>query len=367
MFAQIENGKPELVEVLKNTILTHGPIPFSEWMEQVLYHPDHGYYASGQAIIGRKGNFFTSVSVGPLFGEILARQFSEMWNQLGRPTSWHLCEQGAHDAQLMVDVLSWLENYQPEMFQSCTCTIIEPSSSLESLQYAHLKERGFHSKCQWIPNIQNLPLVPIIFYSNELVDSFPCAQVKFSNGKWNEMYVGWNVKNQTFEWIFSFPSQQLIKEIEKLQLPKIEDYTAEISIYAKNWIQALAGAMRSGYILTIDYGFLQEHLYSFDRPQGTLSCYYDHTRSNDPFKYVGFQDITSHVNFSDLIETGKTHGLKTIEFTDQHRWIVKLISEYLLQLERDHKSETVERLRALKTLMHPEMMGSAFKVLIQQK
>ena len=41
-------------------------------MELALYHPEFGYYARAAQRSGRAGDFFTSVDVGPLFGELLA-------------------------------------------------------------------------------------------------------------------------------------------------------------------------------------------------------------------------------------------------------------------------------------------------------
>jgi SAM-dependent MidA family methyltransferase len=37
-------------------------LTFSDYMDLVLYHPEHGYYSSGKVEIGAKGDFFTSVS-----------------------------------------------------------------------------------------------------------------------------------------------------------------------------------------------------------------------------------------------------------------------------------------------------------------
>src|SRR5206468_1143552 len=78
------------------------------FMELTLYHPKYGYYASGRARIGRRGDFFTNVSVGPLFGKLLAAQFVEIWEKLGRPGDFEIVEQGAHDGLFAADALSAL-------------------------------------------------------------------------------------------------------------------------------------------------------------------------------------------------------------------------------------------------------------------
>jgi len=81
---------------------------FAWFMEQALYHPQHGYYSSGRAKLGRTGDYFTNVSVGPTFGKLLAAQLEEIWQQLGNPNDFTLVEQGAHDGALANDILTAL-------------------------------------------------------------------------------------------------------------------------------------------------------------------------------------------------------------------------------------------------------------------
>ena len=71
-----------LRELIADRIRASGPISFAEFMEISLYHPELGYYARAAQKTGRAGDFFTSVDVGPIFGELLAKQFAEMWRIL---------------------------------------------------------------------------------------------------------------------------------------------------------------------------------------------------------------------------------------------------------------------------------------------
>ena len=87
-------------------IATEGPLTFARFMDLALYDPVVGYYASGRGKIGKQGDFFTNVSVGPVFGYILAGQFREMWFRLGRPSPFFLVEQGANDGRMALDILS---------------------------------------------------------------------------------------------------------------------------------------------------------------------------------------------------------------------------------------------------------------------
>src|SRR6185436_10496833 len=93
-------GNPQLIELIRSRIADDGPVSFAWFMEQALYHPQHGYYSSGRAKIGRSGDYFTNVSVGPVFGRLLAAQVAEIWQQLGEPREFTLVEQGAHHGTL---------------------------------------------------------------------------------------------------------------------------------------------------------------------------------------------------------------------------------------------------------------------------
>src|SRR3954468_4621272 len=109
-------GNPDLVEFVRAAIRQDGPVTFAWFMEQALYHPELGYYSSGRARIGRRGDYFTNVSVGPLFGKILAAQFAEMWEVMDRPGDFTIVEQGAHNGDFARDVLEALRQRWPDFF-----------------------------------------------------------------------------------------------------------------------------------------------------------------------------------------------------------------------------------------------------------
>ena len=103
-------GDQALTDFVRRTIRETGPVTFEWFMEQALYHPELGYYSSGRCALGRRGDYFTNVSVGPLFGRLLAAQFVEMWESLGRPNDFVIVEQGAHHGDFARDVLEACAN-----------------------------------------------------------------------------------------------------------------------------------------------------------------------------------------------------------------------------------------------------------------
>src|SRR4051812_44017460 len=95
-----------LRDFVRREIENRGPVSFAWFMEQALYHPELGYYAADRCAIGRKGDYFTNVSVGAIYGRLLSRQFSEVWRKQGAPSRFDIVEQGAHHGELGRDVLN---------------------------------------------------------------------------------------------------------------------------------------------------------------------------------------------------------------------------------------------------------------------
>src|ERR1700722_2508418 len=113
-------------EILKEELRREGTIFFARFMEVALYCPNFGYYERLDESPGRKGDFFTSVSVGPLFGELLAAQFADWRAAANSP--WQILEAGAHDGRLAGDILKWLRENAAEAFQRLEYWILEPST-----------------------------------------------------------------------------------------------------------------------------------------------------------------------------------------------------------------------------------------------
>ena len=90
---------------IRRRISERGAITFAEFMEVALYHPDRGYYTSGEQI-GAGGDFYTSPAVHPAFGALLSVQLFQMWELLGRPTDFTVVETGAGNGLLCRDILT---------------------------------------------------------------------------------------------------------------------------------------------------------------------------------------------------------------------------------------------------------------------
>ena len=352
------SGNPDLIEFIRARIALDGPVPFRWFMEQALYHPQHGYYASDKAAIGRDGDFFTSVSVGALFGKLLAAQFVEMWTRLGRPVPFTLVEQGANTGDFAHDALSAIQASAPDCFEAVRYRIVEPLERLRARQQSRL---AAFSQVAWHKALEELEPFVGVHFSNELIDAMPVNLVRFSNGAWHEQYV-----DADFQWI-DRPLSSSELALQTAFLPRLENYRTEINLESHAWIGAVASRLLSGYVLAVDYGYSREVYYSPERTEGTLATYADHKRGDNPFLDIGLADLTAHVDFTSLAEHAEQRGLELAGYTDQHHFMVGLGSRVFADVTGPPNPARHKEMRAFQTLMHPNFMGLAFKAVALSK
>ena len=339
-----------LAAKLRNRIAEQGPIPFREFMSAALFDTEHGYYASGRAEIGKRGDFFTNVSVGALFGRLLARQFAEMWQRLGAPARWTIVEQGAHRGDFARDALTSLAEFAPAAFRAVSYAIVEPCEALRSAQMQALSGLPV----TWCSEPGQLDAFCGVHFSNELLDAFPVHLVARRAGHWIEHYV-----NEAFAFTDGpLSDARLAAHLAVFDAP--DGFVTEVNLAALDWIDAIAAKIERGYVLTIDYGYPREQY--LERHNGTLSAYAGHQRESDPLARPGEIDLTAHVDFTSLIERADCAGLRLHGFTDQQRFLVGAS-----RLHFTAEPALPAELRAFKTLMHPALLGAAFKVVCFEK
>lgn len=340
-------------------------------MEQALYHPEHGYYSSGRCAIGRHGDYFTNVSVGPLFGRILAAQFAEMWQRLDCPKNFTIVEEGAHHGEFARDVLKATKEGMPDLFATLRYQIIEPFPILRNRQTATLS--SFRDKTQWRTSLKELDPLCGVHFSNELLDTMPVHLITAKCGrglsaatktKWQEKYV--TVTSDRFDFIDGpISTTELQDHLSKIPAPPDRDYTTEVNLSALEWIDTLSRKIERGYVLVVDYGHPREEFYSPERTDGTLRCHGNHRLISSPLIDPGDIDMTAHVDWTSLAERAEESGLRLTGFTDQHHFITGIVTG-LLQDEFASNSATENR-RTLQTLLHPGLLGRTFQFLALAK
>ncbi len=367
-------------------------ITFAEYMDLALYHPQHGYYTTGTVNIGSEGDFFTSPHLGNDFGELLAEQFAQMWDILERPTPFILVEMGAGQGLLAADILHYLHRQHPDCFEAVEYIIVEKAAGLIAQQQQQLQRLRLGTKplpIRWC-SLEEIPENSLTgcCFSNELVDALPVHQFVIEEGQLREIYVttadaaGDEIN---FVEVTDTPSTPQLTEyfkfvgIDLMSGAYPDGYRSEVNLAALDWLKAIANRLRQGFLLTIDYGYRADRYYQPARHQGTLQCYYRHRHHDNPYLYVGQQDITAHVNFTALERQGELCGLRKVGFTEQGLFLMALgLGDRIAALSsvddpRGQATAKVQdvvtimrRREALHKLMNPMGLGG-FGVLVQSK
>jgi SAM-dependent MidA family methyltransferase len=363
--------KEGLREFILSQIEEKGPLPFSQFMEWCLYHPEHGYYSSKQTKIGKDGDYYTSSCVHPLFGHLIAKQLCQMAEILEGET-FHVIEMGGGRGFLCEDILDCSKEEFPAFYDRIEYHLFETARPFLEEQRERLSGHEKQAKVFWgNPKAFAKRSLQIqgCFLSNELVDSFPTHRIVLDQGNVREIYV--THRHGHFEEQWGAPSDPRIAEyLQSMEINLEEGQKAEVNLRALDWMEDVGGCLQKGFVLTIDYGYLARELYAPHRREGTLLCYYQHQTSQDPYERLGKQDITAHVDFSGLIRKGEEVGLKFTGLVPQYQFLIGL---GLLQ-EMEERSEEMSEMDGLKLrlslkhLIEPEIgMGEVFKVLIQHK
>lgn len=362
--------------IIRAEIEKHGAISFARFMELALYCPETGYYEANRDNVGRGGDFITSVSVGELFGQLLAFQFSA-W--LAEPktqnSELNIIEAGAHDGKLAADILRWLEKFRPKLCSQIEYFILEPSAARQRWQQESLA--SFAPRVHWFTGFDDLKLktknskLHGVLFSNELLDAFPVHRHGWDAPakQWFEWGVA--VEDGKFAWAKipnaeSSPLPSSIFDLPSSLLEIMPDgYIVETSPAAEAWWREAAGIFASGKLLAIDYGFTAEEQISPARTRGTLRAYFRHRASDDLLANAGEQDLTAHVNFPAIRQAGEAAGLTTESFQTQTQFLTQILGRAMK--ENSLGEWDVRRTRQFQTLTHPEHLGRAFRVLVQSR
>jgi SAM-dependent MidA family methyltransferase len=355
-------------EIIRAEILASGPMRFDRYMDLALYHPGKGYYAkaTGPSPVGKDGDFYTSVSAGPLFGALLSQQFLQMWHLLGKPDPFWIVEQGAHDGQLACDILEWCRAETPAFFEAIRYAIVQHTGALSMLQKC-APEPALLAHITWFETLEALTAESPtgVFFSNELVDAFPVRSITYRAGEWLEQRVDSDAEG--LHWIDRpIQDEVLPQAIKQLALPLIEGYATEINLRARQWIGEVARAMKRGYVVTIDYGHPASLYYAPHRTAGTLTAYVKHNTMDDVLAEPGMRDITAHVDFTSLAQAGEDAGLTTLGFLDQQHFLMGVAHDELSGAEGP-RANIQQNLRAWNTLTHPDHLGANFFALLQAR
>lgn len=357
-----------IAQFIRDELARRGVIRFTALMDLALYHPGHGYYLQPEIRTGKAGDFFTNVSVGSVYGQLLADQFAAMHQLLGAPAQFTILEQGAEDGQLASDILEHLSQAAPQTCSAVTYLVVEPHRSKQRVQQDRLA--AFGSRVTWVSRLDEVRPFTGVAHAHELVDAFPVHLVEHQHpAGWRELGVALDGDRLVYAPLPEL-APELAAHLKRIPIPPPgPPYRTEVNLAALGWIRDLARVLDRGFVLILDYGYPRDLYYAPHRREGTLSCYRRHRRDHDPLSALGEKDITAHVDFTSLAEAGVTAGLEVAGFTDQHHFMVGAAEKRLRELSDVTRTggpagHDARFLRELQTLLHPAHLGTAFHYLL---
>ena len=335
-------------------------------MERALYDPIGGYYTAGRRS-GAAGDFYTSVDAGPAFGHLLGRQFTRMWEALGRPPTFDLVEAGAGNGQLMRDVLDALAVESPAAYAAARVTLVERGAGARAEHATRLERHAGRP----IVSTATVPTsIDGILFANELLDALPVHRVVATERGLREVYV--TVRQDRLMTMLGPPSSEaLAAYLADVGVDPAVGTVADIGLAAVAWVREAARAIASGYLLLIDYGHDAQQLFGDAHRTGTLRAYYRHLVDPPPgargvpawLERPGEQDLTAHVDFTAVRRAAEVEGLTWLGSVPQGRWLLGLGIEELLERTSGTSVAAVRDRLRVRSLVLPEGPASTHHVL----
>ena len=323
-----------------------GEMTFEDFMAAALYDPGHGYYTTGIGEVGgRRGDFATSATLSGGLARAVAGWITAEINRLGWGGPVAVIELGGGNGALAAavrDALGWRGRRRIRYH------LVEVSPVLRELQ-----RRRLGRSATWHAGVNEALAANggrALIYSNEFVDAFPAKWLRWSGAEWEEIWVGLDPVAGLKESFRRFPALPGGAGFSAMGLENPHPgQRIEILPSFRSWLEELARSWREGSMLTIDYGEVSAAETYARRPGGTMRAYFRHGRIEGPGVYnrFGRQDLTSDVNFTDLVNWGERLGFETILLETQVAFLARF------GVEGD--------------LVPGESAGSAFRVLEQRR
>ena len=357
----------QLCALISQSIAQQGGwINFAEFMHIALYTPRLGYYSGGAQKFGIAGDFVTAPEISPLFAQTLANQAA----QILVATQGDILELGAGTGKLAADLLLQLQvlNQPPNQY-----FILEVSEHLRQIQAETLQKKlpaDLLSRIVWL---EKLPIDFIgLIFGNEVLDALTVHLVVKHNEAWLERGLAFNADTDDFEWQNKPLSN--VNLVDNLAINVQNGYLTEVCPAAAGLINSLADSLKQGLILMIDYGFGASEYYHPQRNLGTLMCHYQHYAHTNPLINLGLQDITAHVNFSQIAQIANVnampcepHGIRLSGYASQTQFLINCgILDIMQQFSPQH-SDYIKLAAAAQKLLSPAEMGDLFKVIAFSK
>ncbi|QQG46814.1 MAG: SAM-dependent methyltransferase [Candidatus Azosocius agrarius] len=348
--------KKNLNKQIQNIIYMKNYINFYTYMKICLYNKKYGYYYNSIKNIGKEGDFITAPEIGFLFSTCLSIEIHKILKKLN---GGYVIEIGAGTGTLAYKILSQFTTL------NTPCQgykIIEISKKLKIIQKNFLKKKFIQYKVKWINTLKKYTNLKGVIICNEVLDALPNYAFKINNNKLSEKIITLNLFNK-LQWSNIIASNTLTKYIKYINL-KSNKYESEINLLLYPWIKNISSILNKGYIFFFDYGYIRKEYYNNLRHQGMIICHYKHYATKNIFLNQGFQDITTHVDFTSIYEAIKINNMNYINFTNLSKFLLKFNLKKIIKI---NNKNTKKIYKEINKLISPLEMGEVFKMIFCEK
>ncbi|MHB1059408.1 MAG: class I SAM-dependent methyltransferase [Rhodanobacter sp.] len=356
-----------LLQLLREQIASHGPMPFSQYMERCLYAPGLGYYSAGKTKFGEAGDFVTAPELGELFAGCVVNAVGPVLAMLGDEADF--LELGGGSGAFAEAALKALAagGTLPRHY-----LILEPSADLRERQRERLQANlpaDLNARVQWLDRPPERDWRGVLF-ANEVIDALPATRFAMCQGEVYEEYVALDGEGRLMR--LDRPADALVagavRHVERdLGAEFVDGYRSEILPQLPYWIQAVAGSLVAGLMLFADYGYVRREFYLPERDDGTLMAHYRHHAHNDPLYLPGLNDLTASVDFTALAEAGNSGGFGVAAYLPQAQFLIGAGLQQVFEDAQAHVADEHGRYRLAqqaKRLMLPDQMGERFQAML---
>jgi len=347
-------------------------LTFCEYMNIALYDPQHGYYRSGAARIGRDGDFYTSAYIGDVMGSLLAGWLSQTASRMfPHVPTIEVWDWGGGTGRLSSQMLAtWKQAGDPgERFR---LTLVDDNPAHLAQARELLAEPVADGRARVMSSLEAESAVrrdgPVIVVANELLDAFPVHRVTMVKGDLRERGVAF-VDGQLADCLMTPTNPALAAWLQAQNVELAEGQTTEIGLPGAAWMEKMASLLGPAVVVLIDYGDTTQELTGSHRMDGTLVMYDRHLAHGDPYRRPGKQDMTAHVDFDLIRDRAVRAGWQEQWYGTQKQFLVEAGA---LSMLVDHNISDpfhpiVRRNRAIRQLLLSDGMSELFKVQVWAK
>ncbi|RJE90785.1 SAM-dependent methyltransferase [Paenibacillus sp. 1011MAR3C5] len=350
-------------------------ITFHEYMEACLYDETYGYYRTGEARVGKEGDFYTSSAIGSIMSEIVSRYALTFQSTLGLPVV--LTEWGAGTGRLSAGIAASLRKLTPQWESRFSQRLIEDHPGHRAKVKASYDEAGlptappvYTSREYVMKRESREEQGAVLVIANELLDAFPVHRIIRKGETYRELGVAESPGHGFVYAEMPLSDAVFLAWLERDGICLRDGQITELCPGARDWLLQLGRLLHAGdRVMLIDYGHEAEEYAAEHRMQGTLMTYSRHQASDSPFLSAGERDITAHVSFSFIRSSAEEAGFRVDYYDTQKQF---LLDNDIFELLGSHDGsnpfgEEAKRNRAVRQLLLSDGMSESFKVMIVEK